>query len=77
MPIYAYFCDRCNTKFEFWQSFDNRPKTVCPDCQTVTLRKLYEPTPVHYKGEGFYATDKPEKQGYNAGKASMKRNKLT
>ena len=58
MPLYAYFCDRCNTKFEFWQSFDNRPKTVCPDCETPTLRKLYEPTPVHYKGEGFYVTDK-------------------
>lgn len=58
MPLYAYHCDRCNTKFEFWQKFDDPARTVCPDCQTVTLRKLYEPTPVHFKGNGYYVTDK-------------------
>ena len=58
MPLYAYFCDRCNTKFEFWQHFVDDAKTVCPDCQTPTLRKLYEPTPVHFKGKGYYVTDK-------------------
>ena len=58
MPLYSYFCDRCNTKFEFWRRYDDEPVTVCPDCETPTLRKLYEPTPVHYKGEGFYVTDK-------------------
>ena len=49
MPLYAYFCDRCQTKFEFWRGFDDPPVTVCPDCETPTLRKLYESTPVHFK----------------------------
>ena len=75
MPLYAYFCDRCDTKFEFWRGFDDPPVTVCPDCQTVTLRKTYSPTPVHYKGEGFYVTDKdkPEKLVCNTGKAGVQR----
>ena len=64
MPLYAYFCDRCQTKFEFLRGFDDPPVKVCPDCQTATLRRLFEPTPVHFKGEGFYVTDKaiPAKQ---------------
>ena len=49
MPLYAYHCDRCDTKFEFWRGFDDPPVTVCPDCETPTLRKLFAPTPVHFK----------------------------
>jgi putative FmdB family regulatory protein len=58
MPLYAYHCDRCDTKFEFWRTFDDPPVTVCPDCNTVSLRKLFAPTPVHFKGEGWYVKDK-------------------
>ncbi len=54
MPLYAYHCDRCNTDFEFFQHYTDDPKTVCPDCQTAALRKTYSPTPVHFKGEGWY-----------------------
>jgi len=57
MPLYAYFCDRCDTKFEFWRDYQGAPETVCPDCETATLRKLFEATPIHFKGGGFYATD--------------------
>ena len=32
--------------------------TVCPDCETPTLRKLFAPTPVHFKGRGWYVKDK-------------------
>lgn len=64
MPLYAYHCDRCNTDFEFFQHFTDDQKTVCPDCQTVTLRKTYTPTPVHFKGQGWYVKEKynPAKQ---------------
>ena len=58
MPLYAYHCDRCDTKFEFWRTFDDPPVAVCPDCETPTLRKLFVPTPVHFKGRGYYVTDK-------------------
>jgi len=57
MPLYAYYCDRCNTKFEFWRDYQDAPETVCPDCETATLRKLFGATPIHFKGGGFYATD--------------------
>ena len=58
MPLYAYHCDRCHTDFEFFQHFVDDAKTICPDCQTVTLRKTYSPTPVHFKGEGWYVKEK-------------------
>ena len=58
MPLYAYRCDRCNTKFEFWRGYEDPPVKVCPDCGTPTLRKLFVPTPVHFKGRGYYVTDK-------------------
>ena len=58
MPLYAYHCDRCNTKFEFWRRYEDEPVTICPDCQTATLRKVYQPTPVHYKGRGWYVKDR-------------------
>jgi putative FmdB family regulatory protein len=65
MPVYVYHCDKCLRHFEYFQHFTDDTLTVCPDCETPTLRKLFEPTPVHYKGEGFYSTDKgvPEKAG--------------
>ena len=64
MPLYSYHCDRCQTKFEFLRGFDDEPVTVCPDCETPTLRKLFTPTPVHFKGDGWYVKDKaiPAKQ---------------
>ena len=54
MPTYAYHCDRFNTDFEFFQHFVDDAKTICPDCKLPTLRKVYSPTPVHFKGEGWY-----------------------
>ena len=54
MPLYAYHCDNCHTDFEFFQHFVDDAKTICPDCNSVTLRKVYAPTPVHFKGEGWY-----------------------
>ena len=58
MPLYTYQCDRCNTKFEFFQHYTDDPITTCPECQTATMRKVYQPTHVHFKGRGWYVKDK-------------------
>ena len=39
------------------------PLTVCPDCQTETLRKVYLPVGIVFKGKGFYATDNRSPSG--------------
>lgn len=58
MPVYVYHCDNCLRQFEKFQHYTDDPITVCPECNTVSLRKLFVPTPVHFKGEGWYVKDK-------------------
>jgi putative FmdB family regulatory protein len=57
MPIYTYRCESCGVQFEEHQHFDDPPLTVCPECGETSLRKLYLPVGIVFKGSGFYATD--------------------
>lgn len=57
MPIYTYRCENCGVQFERQQSFNDAPLTRCPECLKKTLRKVYTPVGVVFKGSGFYATD--------------------
>ena len=57
MPLYVYHCDNCGKQTEIFQHYTDDPITVCPDCQTPTLRKVWQPTAVVFKGDGWYTTD--------------------
>jgi putative FmdB family regulatory protein len=57
MPIYSYRCDECGIQFDRRQSFDDRPLKRCPECNKLSLRKLYQPVGIVFKGSGFYSTD--------------------
>jgi putative FmdB family regulatory protein len=57
MPIYTYRCENCGVQFERQQSFSEQPLTRCPECNKKTLRKVYTPVGIVFKGSGFYATD--------------------
>jgi putative FmdB family regulatory protein len=57
MPIYTYRCENCGVQFERHQSFSEQPLTRCPECSKKTLRKVYTPVGIVFKGSGFYATD--------------------
>lgn len=57
MPVYTYHCDHCENEFEKYQSFSEDSLTTCPECQQETLRKVYSPALVVFKGSGFYVTD--------------------
>ncbi|MBN2148079.1 MAG: zinc ribbon domain-containing protein [Anaerolineales bacterium] len=57
MPIYTYQCENCGVRFEVQQSFNDPVLTRCPECKKKTLRKVYTPVGIVFKGSGFYATD--------------------
>ncbi|MCA1953636.1 MAG: zinc ribbon domain-containing protein [Anaerolinea sp.] len=57
MPVYTYRCDSCGTEFDHTQRFSDPLLTVCPKCGKETLRKVFTPVSIVFKGSGFYATD--------------------
>ncbi len=60
MPTYQYLCRDCDHEFEAIQSMRDDPLTVCPSCGG-TLRKVYAPLAISFKGSGFYTTDQRKK----------------
>lgn len=56
MPIYEYECGLCQFRFERKQGFDDEPIATCPKCQGQA-RRIFYPTPIIFKGSGFYTTD--------------------
>lgn len=56
MPTYQYACTECGEQLEVVQKFTDDPLTQCPSCGG-TLRKVFSPVGVVFKGSGFYRTD--------------------
>ena len=63
MPIYTYRCDNCGIQFERQQSFNDQPLTRCPEGNKKSLKKVYAPVGILFKGSGFYATDHKSPSG--------------
>lgn len=57
MPTYAYACSACEHAFDVHQSFSDDPLTTCPACARESLRKVFSPVGVVFKGSGFYRND--------------------
>jgi putative FmdB family regulatory protein len=60
MPTYEYTCRDCGHTFDIVQSMWDEPLTMCPECGG-TLRKVFAPPAIAFKGSGFYATDHGKK----------------
>lgn len=60
MPLYEYQCQECGLRFERRQHFNDKPVTLCPDCQGPVVR-LIQPAGIIFKGSGFYVTDNRSK----------------
>jgi putative FmdB family regulatory protein len=65
MPVYTYRCENCGVQFDRQQSFSDPPLTRCPECSKKSLRKVYQPVGIVFKGSGFYATDHRSPSGAN------------
>jgi putative FmdB family regulatory protein len=57
MPVYTYRCESCGVQFERTQKFTDAPLVRCPECGKKSLRKVYTPVGIVFKGSGFYSTD--------------------
>lgn len=69
MPIYEYACAACGERTEAKQTFADPPLTECPHCGG-SLRKLYSPVGIVFKGSGFYSTDAKKKSSSSTSTAS-------
>jgi putative FmdB family regulatory protein len=56
MPTYEYVCQSCGTHIEVFQRFAEEALTECPTCGG-SLRKVFHPAGILFKGSGFYRTD--------------------
>jgi len=63
MPIYVYRCSNCDFEFEHNQKFSDPHLKRCPECEKMTLNKVFTPATVIYKGSGFYSTDHRSSSG--------------
>ena len=55
---YDYECKSCGQSMTIAQQMGAEAVTGCPVCDAQGLRRVVYATAVHYKGRGFYATDK-------------------
>jgi putative FmdB family regulatory protein len=67
MPTYQYRCTTCGHDLEAVQKFTDTALTECPNCGG-SLRKVFNPVGVVFKGSGFYRTD--SRNGGSNGNAS-------
>jgi putative FmdB family regulatory protein len=73
MPLYTYHCNNCGVQFDQQQKFTDPPLTVCPECGSKKLHKVYSPVGIVFKGSGFYATDHKSPSGMKySGKSDEK-----
>ncbi|MBN2176399.1 MAG: FmdB family transcriptional regulator [Demequinaceae bacterium] len=56
MPTYAYACRDCHHRFEVVQSMNEASLAACPRCDG-SLRRVFDPVGVAFRGAGFYRTD--------------------
>ena len=57
MPTYDYFCEHCESTFEFFQSMSDLPLEECPECENKVRRLVSGGTGLIFKGSGFYLTE--------------------
>jgi putative FmdB family regulatory protein len=60
VPTYEYECTSCGQHVEVFQRITEDPLTTCGACGG-TLRKVFHPAGIVFKGSGFYATDNRSK----------------
>jgi putative FmdB family regulatory protein len=66
VPTYQYACTACDERLEVVQKFTDDSLTTCEECGG-SLRKVYSPVGIVFKGSGFYRTDSRNGSGSGDG----------
>jgi len=61
MPTYDYKCENCGKTFEYFQSMQDEPLSVCKECNGHLKRLIGGGLGIIFKGSGFYVTDNKSK----------------
>ena len=64
MPTYSYRCETVGCRHVWDEVKDMHLRdneTYCPICMNDYVVRIYNPTAVTFKGDGFYSTDKDKK----------------
>ena len=69
MPTYEYACTACAQHIEVVQSMSDEPLRECGNCGG-TLRKVFSPIGIVFKGSGFYRNDSRAGAGRRNGASS-------
>lgn len=57
LPEYEYACLSCKHHFVIQRHLSEEEGVIlCPECYGE-VRRIWQATPVHYHGHGFYTTD--------------------
>ena len=71
MPTYEYECEKCEHRFEIFQSMNDKPLKTCPICGGRIRRLFGTGAGIIFKGSGFYTNDSKE---YNTSKTRCGKN---
>ena len=59
MPIYEYACTACDHRTDILHGINDPGPHFCPSCgKEGTMRKLFAPPTIHYKGSGWAKKDR-------------------
>jgi putative FmdB family regulatory protein len=59
MPIYEYVCTACDHRSDILHGINDPGPKFCPSCgREGTMRKLFAPPAIHYKGSGWAKKDR-------------------
>ena len=59
MPIYEYVCTACDHRTDILHGINDQGPHFCPSCgREGTMRKLFAPPVIHYKGSGWAKKDR-------------------
>lgn len=59
MPIYEYVCTACDHRTDILHGINDPGPNFCPSCgRENTMRKLFAPPAIHYKGSGWAKKDR-------------------
>lgn len=59
MPIYEYACTACDHRTDILHGLNDPGPAFCPSCgKEGTMRKLFAPPTIHYRGSGWAKKDR-------------------